>query len=144
MNRSDNPVTAMPYDMVVMFGKLQGAGAAAPVRAPTTFSSTSTAGFMHSSNNFVSTTAADITRSGVGAYTVKFSDGLPVILDIDVRVFSTTGAAAYKDAYVTDYNPTTRVLTFGTSLATTGAATDLLATDFVTFTITGQKTVPGY
>jgi hypothetical protein len=133
----------MPYDMVTMFGKLQGAGAAAPVRAPTTFSSTSSAGYMHTSNNFVSTTVIP-TRSGVGAYTVTFSDGLPVILDIDIRVASTTGAAAYKDAYWTDYNPTTRVLTFGTNLATTGAAVDLLSTDFVTFIITGQKTVPAY
>lgn len=143
MNRSDNPVTAMPYDMVVMFGKLQGAGAAAPVRAPTTFSATSMATYMHSSNNFISTTVV-CTRSGVGAYTATLSDGLPVVLDVDGRVFATTGAAAAKDVYVVDYNPTTRVITFGTNLATTGAAADLLSTDYLVFTITGQKTVPSY
>jgi len=144
MNRSENLAYAMPYEQITLFGKIQGQAAAAPIRAPTLFSATSSAGFMHSSNNFVSTVAADVTRSGVGAYTVKFSDGLPVVLDIDIRVSSTTGAAAYKDGYWTDYNPTTRVLTFGTNLATTGAATDLLTTDFVTFVITGQKNVPGY
>lgn len=144
MNCSENQAFAMPYEHIVVYGKIQGQGAAAPLRAPTTFSATSSAGFMHSSNNFVSTVAADITRSGVGAYTVKFSDGLPVVLDIDIRVWSTAGAAAYKDAYVTDYNPTTRVLTFGTSLATSGVATDLATTDYAVFSISGQKSVPGY
>jgi hypothetical protein len=60
------------------------------------------------------------------------------------RWCSTTGAAAAKDVYVVDYNPTTRVITFGVNLATTGAAVDLLATDFLVFTITGQKGVPAY
>jgi len=144
MNRSENPSYAMPYEHITMYGKLQGQGAAAPIRAPSTFSATSSAGFMHSSNNFVSTIAADVTRTGVGAYTVKFSDGIPVVIDIDLRIWSTTGAAAYKDGYVTDYNPTTRVLTFGTNLATSGAATDLATTDFLVITIVGQKGVPGY
>lgn len=144
MNQSDNPATALPYDHVVFYAKIQGAGAAAPVRAPTTFSATSSIGYMHASNNFISLTAADITRSGAGAYTAKLRDGIPVVLDIDARCWSSTGAAAYKDVYITDYNPTTRVISFGTNLATSGAATDLLATDFVTFTITGQKSVPVY
>lgn len=144
MNRSENLAFSMSPESIAFYAKIQGAGAVAPVRAPTTFSATSSIGYMHASNNFVSLIAADITRSGVGAYTAKLSDSLPVILDIDARCWSSTGAAAYKDVYITDYNPTTRVITFGTNLATTGAATDLLATDFVTFIITGQKSVPTY
>lgn len=144
MNESENQAFAMPRESITFYAKLQGAGAAAPVRAPTLLSLTSTAGFMHASNNFVSLTAADITRSGVGAYTAKLRDSVPVVLDIDGRVFATTGAAAYKDVYITDYNPTTRVVTFGTNLATTGAAVDLLSTDFLTFIITGQKNIPVY
>lgn len=134
----------MPAEMITFFAKIVGTGGTAPVRAPTTFSATSSAGYMAASNNFISLTAADITRSGAGAYTAKLRDGCPVVLDIDIRIWSTTGAAAYKDGYITDYNPTTRVITFGTSLATTGAAADLLATDFLTFIITGQKGVPVY
>jgi len=143
MNRSDNPATALPYEHCVFYAKIQGAGAAAPVRAPTTFSATSSAGFMHASNNFVSLTAADITRAGVGDYTAKLSDGLPVVLDIDARVWSNSAATA-KDVYIRDYNPTTRVITFGVNLTTSGAVADLAATDFVVFTIAGQKTVPVY
>ena len=143
MNQSDNPATALPYEHVVFYAKLQGAGAAAPVRAPTTFSATSSAGFMHASNNFVSLTATDITRAGVGDYTAKLRDGIPVVIDIDGRVWSTTAATA-KDVYIRDYNPTTRVITFGVNLATTGAVADLAATDFLVFTIVGQKTVPVY
>lgn len=144
MNSSENAAYAMPYGQITMYAKIQGAGAAAPVRAPSTFSATSAIGFMHASNNFAPTVATDITRSGAGAYTIKFSDGFPVILDIDIRIWSSTGAAAYKDAFITDYNPGTRVLTFGTNLATSGAATDLLSTDFVTFVITGMKGTPAY
>lgn len=144
MNQSENQAYGMPSEQITFYAKIQGAGAAAPVRAPTVFSATSAAGYMHPSHNFISLTATDITRSGVGAYTAKLRDSTPVVLDIDGRVWSTTGAAAYKDVYITDYNPTTRVITFGTNLATTGAATDLLATDFVTFIITGQKSVPTY
>lgn len=144
MNQSENPASAMPYDHLVFYAKIQGQGAAAPIRAPSTFSATSMASYMHASNNYVSPVAADITRSGVGAYTAKLRDGLPVVLDIDGRVNATTGAAAAKDVYVVDYNPTTRVITFGTNLATTGAAVDLLTTDFLTFVISGQKSVPAY
>lgn len=144
MNSSENPAYSMCSEQITMFAKIQGAGAAAPVRAPTTFSATSMAGFMCASCNYVSTVAADITRSGVGAYTAKLRDGLPNVLDIDGRVNATTGAAAAKDVYVVDYNPTTRVITFGVNLATTGAVVDLLSTDFLTFTITGTKSVPPY
>ncbi len=144
MNDSESAAYAMPYGQIMFYGKIQGAGAAAPVRAPTTFSATSMAGYMHSSNNYVSAPAGDITRSGVGAYTVKFRDGLPVVLDIDGRVNATTGAAAAKDVYIVDYNPNTRVVTFGVNLATTGAVVDLLSTDFLTFVITGQKGTPAY
>lgn len=144
MNRSENQAFAMPYGQITMFAKIQGAGAAAPVRAPSTFSATSAAGYMHASHNFVSTVAADITRSGAGAYTAKLQDGLPAVLHISGRVNATTGAAAAKDVHVFDYNPTTRVISFGTNLATSGAATDLLSTDFLTFMITGTKDVPAY
>jgi hypothetical protein len=144
MNQSEYMAYGMPAEMITMYAKIVGAGAAAPLRAPTTFSATSMAGFMAASNNFVSLTAADITRSGVGAYTAKLRDGLPVVLDIDGRVYATTGAAAAKDVYIVDYNPTTRVITFGVNLATSGAVVDLLSTDFLTFTITGQKNVQAY
>lgn len=144
MNSSENMAYAMPYEQITMFAKIQGQAAAAPIRCPTTFSATSSAGFMAASHNFVSLTATDITRSGVGAYTAKLRDGLPIVLDIDIRIWSTAGAATYKDGYVTDYNPTTRVITFGTSLSTSGAAADLATTDFLTFIITGTKSVPGY
>jgi hypothetical protein len=144
MNESENIAFAMPREQITFYAKIQGAGAAAPVRAPTTFSATATSGFMHASNNYVSLTAADITRSGVGAYTAKLRDGVPVVLDIDGRVWSTTGAVAAKDVYIVEYNPTTRVITFGVNLATTGAVVDLLSTDFLVFTIVGQKNVPVY
>ena len=98
---------------------------------------------MPASNNYISTVATDITRAGVGDYTAKLRDGLPVVLDIDGRIWSTTAAGA-KDCYIRDYNPTTRVITFGTNLATTGAVADLAATDFLVFTIVGQKSVPAY
>lgn len=143
MNQSENQAFAMPYEHMVFYAKIQGAGAAAPVRAPTTFSATSSAGFMHASNNFVSLTAVDITRAGVGDYTAKLRDGIPVVLDIDARCWSTNAATA-KDVYIRDYNPTTRVITFGTNLATSGAVADLAATDFVVFTIVGQKSAPVY
>lgn len=98
---------------------------------------------MHASNNFAPLVATDITRAGVGDYTMKLRDGLPVVLDIDARVWSNSAATA-KDIYIRDYNPTTRVITFGTNLATTGAVADLAATDFVVFTIVGMKSIPTY
>lgn len=144
MNDSENQAFAMPREHITFYAKIQGAGAAAPVRAPVLFSATSSAGYMHASNNYVSLTATDITRSGVGAYTAKLRDGLPTVLYIDAMVFATTGAAAYKDVFITDYNPTTRVITFGVNLVTSGAAVDLLSTDFLTFIIHGQKNIPTY
>lgn len=144
MNQSENPAYAMPAEMITYYAKLQGAGAAAPVRAPNLLTGVSGAAMSAASNNFVSLTATDITRSGVGAYTAKFRDILPLVLEIDGRVWATTGAAAAKDVYIFDYNPTTGVVTFGTNLATTGAVVDLLSTDFLVFTIVGQKNKPAY
>ncbi len=144
MNQSENQAYAMPSECITFYAKLQGAGAAAPVRAPTTFSATSSAGFMPASTNFVSQTATDITRSGVGAYTAKLRDGLPTVNYVEGMVWATTGAVAAKDVFVFDYNATTRVITFGVNLATSGAVVDLLATDFLTFRIEGQKNIPPY
>ncbi len=143
MFRSENQAFAMPYEQITLYGKIVGAGAAAPLRASTTPSTTSVAAWMHTSHNFVSQVAADITRAGVGDYTVKLSDSLPVILDIYPRCWSTAAAGA-KDVYIRDYNPTTRVITFGVNLATSGAVADLATTDTVVFTIVGTKSVPVY
>lgn len=112
---------------------VQGAGAAAPVIPTTTFSATSSKGFMSAQNNFASGTAGDITRSGVGQYTVKFKDGLPVVLDISVNVWGPSGTWAT----MVDYNPTTRIATV-LVWAAGGAAADLAATEFLRFSITGQ------
>lgn len=142
MNQSENPAYGMPYEMITMFAKIQGAGAAAPVRAPTTFSATSSIGFMHASNNFVSTTATDIARSGAGVYTMKLRDGLPVVLNVEANCWGP--AATAKTIVIQDYNPTTRVLSFTSLLESTSAATDLAAADFVVFTFKGQKGVPVY
>jgi hypothetical protein len=59
-------------------------------------------------------------------------------------VWATTGAAAAKSVSVFDYNPTTRVITFGVNLVTSGAVVDLLSTDFLTFKIDGSKSIPAY
>lgn len=142
MNQSENPAWAMPYEQISFYAKIQGAGAAAPVRAPTTFSATSSIGFMHASNNFCSLTATDITRSGVGLYTMKLRDSVPVILDIDAKVWGPSATA--KDIYIQDYNPTTRVLSFAVFLQSSSAAADLAAADFVTFAFSGQKGIPAY
>lgn len=139
MNQSENVSYSMSYEEITMYAKIQGAGAAAPVRAPSTFSATSSIGFMHPSNNFVSLTASDITRSGAGVYTAKLRDGLPVVLGIDPQLWGADG----KWCQITDYNPTTRVLSFKTFSAL-GAATDLANTDFLTFVIKGSKSVPVY
>lgn len=144
MNQSENQAYAMPSEVVIFYGKLVGAGAAAPVRATNAFSATSAASTSFASNNFISPVAADTTRSGVGLYTTKLRDSFPVVNWIEGMVWSTTGAAAAKDVFIFDYNPTTRVITFGVNLATTGAAVDLLATDFLTFKIDGQKNIPVY
>lgn len=132
----------MAYGHITFYAKIQGAGAAAPVRASVVPSTTSAIGFMHASNNFAPTVATDITRSGAGAYTMKFPDSLPVILNISGDVWGP--AATAKNLVIQDYNPTTRVLTFATNLESTGAATDLAAADFVVFEIKGTKDVPVY
>jgi hypothetical protein len=139
MNRSENPAAAMPYEMITYFAKFKGAGAFALVVAPTTFSSTSSIGFMHVSNNFASVTAADHTRSGAGAYTVKLSDTVPVVLNIVPTVWGPDG----KRAQIADYNPSTRVATVLTWDAA-GVAADLAATDFLVLEIVGTKSVPAY
>ena len=128
-------------EQAVIYGMIQGAGAAAPVVAPTTFSATSCKGFMPRSVNWVSLVAADITRSGAGVYTVKLGVGLglPYVIDIGANVMGTAGMWAT----VQDYNPTTRVISV-TTFAAGGAATDLAATDFLRFTITGAQTIQPY
>jgi len=139
MNQSENIAYAMPAETITFYAKVQGAGAAAPVRCPTTVSATSFKGFMHASNNFVSLTASDITRSGAGVYTAKLRDSVPVVLNIIPELVGTDG----KWAQVTDYNPTTRVISFQTFSAV-GAAADMASTDFLTFQIEGQKNLPVY
>lgn len=142
MNQSENLAFGMPQEHITFYAKIQGAGAAAPVRAPTLNSATSSVGFMHASNNFAPLVATDIVRTGAGAYTMKLRDSLPVILNVTAECWGP--AATGKDIVVQDYNPTTRVLTFASNLESSGAATDLAAADFVVFTITGQKSVPVY
>lgn len=131
----------MVCEQITFYAKIQGAGAAAPVRAPTTYSATSSIGFMHASNNFITTVATEITRSGVGTYTAKLQDGLPVVLDILARVWGP--AATAKQGNIVDYNPTTRIITFSVMTAA-GVAADLAAADFLTFTIVGMKSIPTY
>lgn len=142
MNQSENIAFAMPYEQITFYAKIQGAGAAPPVKAPTTFSATSSIGFMHASNNFCSAVATDITRVSAGVYTMKLRDGLPVMLNISGDVWGP--AATSKNLVIQDYNPTTRVVSFTTNLETTGAATDLAAADFVVFELKGQKGIPAY
>jgi hypothetical protein len=139
MNQSENPAYGMPAELVIFFAKVQGAGAAAPVRAPTTFSNTSWKGFMFASNNFISPVAADITRSGAGVYTAKLRDVTGHVIEINPSLAGTDG----KWAQVTDYNHSTQVISFQTFSAA-GAATDMASTDFLTFTIFGQKVKPTY
>lgn len=140
MLQSEYPAYAMPAEFVVFFAKIQGAGVAtAPVRCPTTVSTTSWRSFMLASNNFCSLTATDITTTGTGVYTMKLRDTFPGILDIDAGVAGNDG----KQVQVTDYNPTTQIVSFKTFTAA-GAAVDLATTDFVTFTISAQKVKPTY
>lgn len=142
MNQSENPAYAMSSEQVTFYAKIQGAGAAAPVRAPTTFSATSWIGFMHASNNYVSIVATDIVRSGAGVYTMKLRDSFPVILYIHGEVCGPVATA--KTVVIQDYNPTTKVLSFSTFLESSNALTDLAAADFVTFKFEGQKNLPVY
>lgn len=132
----------MASEQITFYAKIQGAGAAAPVRAPTTYSATSSIGFMHASNNFAPIVATDLTRASAGVYTMKLRDSLPVILDIVAKTWGPAATAKY--VVVQDYNPTTRVLSFTVNLESTNAATDLAAADFVTFTLVGTKSIPTY
>lgn len=126
----------MSVDAITFFGSVQGAGAAAPVIPTTTLSTTSSIQPMKPQDNFVSSVAGDIVRSGVGVYTLKLKDGLPVIFDIGANVWGTDG----KFAQVTDYNPSTRVLSVKT-YSSVGAAADLAATDNLKLTIVGSNSV---
>lgn len=140
MNQSESIAYGMPNELIIFFAKVQGAAAAAPVRAPTTFSNTSWKGFMFASNNFVSLTATDITRSGAGVYTAKLRDVTGHVIEINPTLAGTDG----KKVQVTDYNHSTQVISFKTWDVTGVTPTDLAATDFVTFTIFGQKIKPVY
>ena len=142
MNDSENIAFAMPREHITFYAKIQGAGAAAPVRAPTTYSATSSIGFMHASNNYCSLTATDITRSAPGVYTMKLRDSLPVILDVEGNCWGP--AATAKTIVIQDYNATTKVLSFTSVLESSSAAADLAAADFVVFTFKGQKNLPVY
>lgn len=133
---------SMSQEHIVLYAKIQGAGAAAPIRAPTLFSATSAIGYMAASNNYCSTVATDITRASAGVYTMKLRDAPANILGINADVWGPQ--ATSKSCIIQDYNPTTKVLSFTTTLDTTNAATDLAAADFVVFEIKGQKGLPVY
>lgn len=126
----------MSVDTITFFGSVQGAGAAAPVIPTSVLSATSSIQPMKPQDNFISSVAGDIVRSGVGVYTAKLKDGVPVIFDISANVWGTDG----KFAQITDYNPTTRVISFKT-YSSVGAAADLAATDNVKFAIVGSNSV---
>lgn len=117
----------------VMVGCVQGNTTNPPTIPTTTISTSSSKGFMQKLTNKVSTVSGDITRSGVGVYTLKFSEGLPIVLDISVNVWGPSGTWAS----VTDYNESTRVLSFQT-FAAGGAAADLATTEFAHITVLGQ------
>jgi hypothetical protein len=140
MNSSENQAFAMPAEHILFYAMIQGAGAGnAPVVPSIVQNKTSMLAFMARSNNFVSIAPGDITRNNTGAYSAKLRDGLPQILDIDANLWGVDG----KQAQMVDYNPTTRVMAFGV-FSSSGALVDLAATDFVRFTISGQKNVPAY
>lgn len=133
MYRSPNPVFGMPRELVIFFGSVQGAGAAAPTIPTTVFSSTSSILYMAAEDNFVSGVAGDIVRSGAGVYTIKLKDGIPIVFDIVPMIWGTDG----KWAQMTDYNPSTRILTVKTFNAA-GAAADIATTDTLKLTILGR------
>lgn len=137
MNRSPYDVSyQMSPEVCNFIACVQGAGAAAPVIPTTVFSATSSKGYMTAANNFASGVAGDIVRSGVGVYTVKLKDGLPVVIDLGANVWGPNGTWAT----ILDYNPTTRVVSVNT-WAAGGAAADLAATEFLRLSITGQMSV---
>lgn len=140
MNQSENPAYGMPAELIIFFARVTGAGAAAPVRSSTTYSNTSWKGFMFASNNFVSTTATDIARSGAGVYTAKLRDVPGHVIEIIPTLAGTDG----KKVQIQDYNHSTQTISFSVLNADGLVATDLAATDEVTFTIFGQKVKPTY
>lgn len=140
MNQSENPAYGMPAELVIFFARVTGAGAAAPVRSSTVFSNTSWKGFMFASNNFVSTVATDIARSGAGVYTAKLRDVTGHVIEIIPTLAGTDG----KQIQIQDYNHSTQTISFSVWNVTGAALTDLASTDEVTFTIFGQKVKPTY
>lgn len=140
MNQSENLAYGMPAELIIFHAKVKGAGAAAPVRAPTTFSNTSWKGFMFGSNNFVSTTATDITRASEGVYTAKLRDVPGHVIEI----IATLAGTDFKQVQVQDYNNSTQVISFTVFKAADGTVDDIESTDCVTFTIFGQKVKPTY
>lgn len=137
MDRSpQGPLVSMSNETCIMSGSVQGAGAAIPVIPTTTLSTSSSIQPMTAADNMVSGTAGDITRSGAGVYTLKLKDKMPVILDIIPNVWGTDG----KRAQLTDYVPSTRILTIKVYTAA-GVAADLASTDNLKLTIYGRLTV---
>ncbi len=116
-------------ETVTMYGSARGAGAAILTITPTAPSSTSVVQLMTTEDNFVESTA----RSGVGLYTITLKDSLPSILDIGLNVWGVDG----KYAQPSDYNPSTRVLSFKTYSAG-GTASDLAATDNLRVVVVGK------
>ena len=134
MNRTPYAIShTLAREEIRAWGCVQGAAAAAPTIPSTVTSGTASSNWMSALDNFVSSVAGDITRSGVGVYTVKFKDSIPVILNIIPTVWGLDG----KPAQPGEYNASTRVLTFRTWAGAT-VATDLATTDFVHFSITGK------
>jgi hypothetical protein len=126
----------MSPEATTFMAMVQGAGAAAPVIPSTVHSNTTAKLQATAANNFASGVAGDITRSGVGVYTIKLKDGLPEILDIGPNVWGPNGTWST----ILDYNPQTRVVSVNT-WAAGGAAADLAATEMLRLTISGQMSV---
>ncbi len=137
MNRSENLFNHMSPDAITFQGSVRGAAAAPPTITPTVIPSPNTTQiqYMAASDNFILSAA----RSGVGAYTFKLKDGVPVVFDCDVNIWGLDG----KQAQVADYNPNTLTLTV-TVLSSAGAAADLATTDNLRFTFLGRLTIPPY
>lgn len=134
MDRSPNsPPVHMSPGTCLFHGSVQGAGAAIPVIPTTTHSVSTSKHPMSAQNNYVSGTAGDITRGGVGTYTLKLKDSLPVILDIVPNVWGADG----KSCQIVDYVPSTRIVSVQVYNAA-GAAADLASTDNLKLTIIGQ------
>lgn len=139
MKESQSQMFAMRPEFVLFTASVRGAGAAAPTITPTTFSATSSIQYTAASNQFASLTAGDIVRSGAGVYTIKLRDSIPVVHDILCNVWGTDS----KRAQITDYNPTTQVISVKTTTAA-GVAADLATTDNLKLTIVGQLSQPNY